>query len=507
MADVTTEYVQKLATLRQVRTDASRVRAQRLWRVYGTDPVAFVNDCIPDLDMAEYQAEELQALADRERVITRGIRGCGKTTTKALAAIWWWQINDGFADWKLPTTAGVWRQLEKFLWPEIRKMARMVRWDLVNVPPPGRNTLLTLNIKGMTGEGFALASNDPDLIEGAHADHLMLMIDEGKAVPDGSYDAAEGYFSDPGHKRLLVGSTPGAPIGRFHDICMNVDGKYPDWHRIHVTPERAIRAGRVKAQWVEDRKREWGEENPFYKQQVEAEFAGEGDDAIPVDWIDLAFDRWRELQKAGRLRDGACSVVCADLADTGADHTVVAELWDDMTIPELQYLTGGDLPGEQLMATAGMLQRMANQLGPLMIVVDATGMGAGVAGLLRENGYTTGAYQGAAGTGWTDQSGELEFANTRSAAWWNLREQLHPDIGADLALPPDERLKGELVAPKWQHTAAGKVRLEPKEQVVKRLGRSTDAGDTVAMAFWYRQLMPAESSYFMPTRLGRGVPR
>jgi len=70
----------------------------------------------------------------------------------------------------------------------------------------------------------------------------------------------------------------------------------------------------------------------------------------------------------------------------------------------------------------------------------------------------------------------------RAAAWWGMRERLHPP--SDVMLPPDDELIGDLTAPKYAYTSAGKLKVEPKDKVKARLGRSPDVGDAVVLAFW-----------------------
>ena len=53
-----------------------------------------------------------------------------------------------------------------------------------------------------------------------------------------------------------------------------------------------------------------------------------------------------------------------------------------------------------------------------------------------------------------------------------------------LALPDDPELLGDLTAPKWREVAGGKILIEPKTDIKKRLGRSTDVGDAVVQAMW-----------------------
>jgi hypothetical protein len=93
-------------------------------------------------------------------------------------------------------TAGVWRQLEHYLWPEIHKWARRLRWDVLGRPPLNERTeLLALNLKLRHGAAFAVASDQPSLIEGVHADSVLYVFDESKSIPAGLFDAAEGAFS------------------------------------------------------------------------------------------------------------------------------------------------------------------------------------------------------------------------------------------------------------------------------------------------------------------------
>jgi hypothetical protein len=66
----------------------------------------------------------------------RGPHGLGKTTVNAIAVLWFALTRDAAGiDWKAATTAGAWRQLEYYLWPEIHKWARRLRWDVLNRPP------------------------------------------------------------------------------------------------------------------------------------------------------------------------------------------------------------------------------------------------------------------------------------------------------------------------------------------------------------------------------------
>jgi hypothetical protein len=74
--------------------------------------------------------------------------------------------------------------------------------------------------------------------------------------------------------------------------------------------------------------------------------------------------------------------------------------------------------------------------------------------------------------------------NCRSAAWWAMREFLDPANDPQVALPPNEYLISDLTAPRWRVTSTGKIAVESKDDIKKRIGRSTDFADAVIQAFY-----------------------
>lgn len=440
---------------------------QRKAARYRADPVAWTHDHIrfPEgQGPTEYQDEILARLASSRRVAVRAPRGGGKTAPAAWATLWWSLTHQD--DWKALTTAGSWLQLSQFLWPEIHKWSRLLDWDRLGRPPFNlRDELLTLRLSLAGGEAFAINSDRPDLLEGAHARNLLAVVDEGKSVPDASWDAIEGYFSNPGEHAALALSVPGAPAGRFYDICSRRPG-FEEWDTLHVTIDRAITAGRVSSSWVEQRRRQWGEDSPLFRNHVLAEFGGESDGVIPLAWVEAAVERWTGQGQLDRL--------AVDVADEGGDDTVMALRSGDEITGLRRYPTG------DTMMTA---ERAAN-LDPPQVTVDSIGVGAGVLSRLRQllGDQRVSGFVASEGTDRRDKSGEMRFANKRAAAWWNLRELLEPP--STVALPDDALLLGDLTAPRWREITGGRIGIESKDDLRKRLGRSTDAGDAVVMAFW-----------------------
>lgn len=166
-----------------------------------------------------------------------------------------------------------------------------------------------------------------------------------------------------------------------------------------------------------------------------------------------------------------------DVARSGVDRTVCTVRRDNIVLPQLIWQHA------DTMETVGRVIPIIRKYRPSKVYIDADGLGAGVFDRLREQEFPVVAFHGQRATDRTDASGENQFANWRSYAWWHLRELLDPQNEFRIALPPDADLIGELCAPRWRYTSSGKIQVEPKPDIKKRLDRSTDRADSLAYCF------------------------
>jgi hypothetical protein len=333
-------------------------------------------------------------------------------------------------------------------------------------------------LKLSTGEAFALTSDDHLAIEGAHADSLIYIFDEAKAIKAETFDATEGELSggESTEAYALAISTPGEPAGRFYDIHARRPG-YEDWWTKHVSLEECIRAGRVSAEWAKQRARQWGENSAVYQNRVLGEFcSSDADGVIPLAWIELANERWSEWNETKEWHP--FESVGVDVSRSQNGDTTCLALRFGRVLTELRESTEVDVM--QVTGKAvGVLRKYGGRA-----VVDVIGIGAGVVDRLRELKYNVLAFNASEASTAKDSSGELEFINKRAAAWWHMRELLDPANGEDIALPSDDDLTGDLCAPHWKTTSGGKIQIESKDDIRKRLGRSTNKGDAVVQAFY-----------------------
>jgi hypothetical protein len=511
-AKLRAEAILKLRARQQrIQSEAPKLSPYRRFQErYANDRVSFVHDCLnwPEgRGPAPYQDEILGMIDTHDRVAARGPHGLGKSALASWTVIHWALVNDELFDWKAITTASVWRQLTKYLWPEIHKWVKALNWQKIGRGGFERLEFLTMQMSLTTGQAFAVASDDPATIEGAHADRLLYLFDEAKIIPDATWDSAEGAFSNAGNEqgalaKALAVSTPGAPSGRFYEIHQRKPGT-EDWKVRHVTLEECIKAGRISKAWADQRRKQWGAQSALYLNRVEGEFAA-SDEAgvIPLAWVERAVERWKawqdeletqlaglpafERNKARRELLGSPDALAADISDGGADPGVIGRRYDLKA--ELEYLEGLDT-----MEQAGRIVRAVRWHNPGRVAGDASGVGAGTVRRVREQDIEIEGFNGShSAEEYTDRSGELEFLNMRAAAFWNLRELLDPDNGFDIALPEDDRLVGDLTAPRVKETSSGKIQIERKEDIRTRLGRSPDAGDMISIL--YADLIPLRTS-------------
>lgn len=458
---------------------ATRIMARSRLKRWTESPTAWAADCLR-VDLAGYQGEVLDALPVQRRVAVKGPHGLGKSFMGSILVNWFATTRDLMGkDWKIITTASAWRHLEVYLWPEIHKWANRIDFEtLGRLPFNPRTELLDLRLKLPNGAATAVASNQPERIEGAHAEELLYLLDEAKIIPPATWDSIEGAFSNagtdvPDNAYAFAMSTPGPPSGRFYQIHKREAG-YEDWWTRSITLEEAISSGRISRQWADQRRQQWGEQSAMYQNRVLGNFhASDEDSVIPLAWLEDAIERWHEWDRAGRPSPGGPLWTGVDVG-RGGDESVLA-IRDGWAVV---------LEANRRRDTMSQVADLQGRDG--RAIIDVIGLGAGVYDRMRELGERPVAYTGSGKAPARDRSGKYGFTNTRSAAYWNLRELLDPAYEPVLALPPDDKMVSDLTTPTWDVTTGvpPKIQVEPKDKVVERLGRSPDRGDAVAMSLW-----------------------
>lgn len=200
---------------------------------------------------------------------------------------------------------------------------------------------------------------------------------------------------------------------------------------------------------------------------------------IPTKWVTLAQERWTKNPP----KDIPMCTIGVDASGGGEDPMILAPRYAGWFQPLIE-VQGKEIPMDRAGAHCASVvfsYRRDNAL----IVVD---MGGGYGGPMYEhlvaNQIEVKAYKGAEKSSRRTTDGKMGFTNKRTAALWGFREALDPGQpgGSPIMLPPDQKLTADLTAPTFEVTPNG-IKAETKEDVCERLGRSTDRGDAVVMAW------------------------
>ncbi|GJD92922.1 terminase [Methylobacterium iners] len=209
----------------------------------------------------------------------------------------------------------------------------------------------------------------------------------------------------------------------------------------------------------------------------QAEIKDDAFQLIPTDWVTAAQARWHETGRNGF----AMTAIALDPAGGGADAAEIAARYGGWVSP-FTTVQGKETADHSMMAGRVVALRRD---GCPVIVDGGGGYGGATTMRLKDNSIEATAFVGSEGsTGITNDAAKLGFVNRRAEAHWRLREALDPDQegGSIVAIPPGNEVKADLCAVRWELTRQG-IKIESKEDIKKRIGRSPGKGDVVVMLF------------------------
>ncbi|MBI4502908.1 MAG: hypothetical protein HY700_17315 [Gemmatimonadetes bacterium] len=440
---------------------------------YRDDPAAFVTDCLGATsatrrsDGSPYQFQVLADLAAFPRVAVRSGHGIGKSALDSWALLWFLLSRPHSRVVVLAPEYS--RQIRAILFAEVR---RWVRRATVKLPVQVLASRVQVGDYGdaWSAQGMS-TSGDPDKIEGFHSEEggVLVIADETKGIPQAAFDAIQGALSSSGgDSKLLVTSVPGgAGAGPFWKIFARGGSRW----RMHHVP--STDSTLVAPSWLDDMAGEWGIGSPLWQTRVLGEFADAGEGVIfPLSLLEAAMQRGREPVVRNVYAEAMAApepvTLGVDVArSSDGDLNTIAECRGNRT----RVLATWRSP-DTMVTTEKVVQTVATS-GATLSRVDVTGVGAGVADRLAQLGHATVAF--AFGGGARDPR---RFRNGRAEIFWGLRERLEKD----LCLPDDDQLFADLSSLRYFFTASGQIQLESKDETRRRLGRSPDRADAVALA-------------------------
>lgn len=146
------------------------------------------------------------------------------------------------------------------------------------------------------------------------------------------------------------------------------------------------------------------------------------------------------------------------------------------------------------MTFAGMIAKEIDDWGPDTVFIDA-GRGEGVIDRLRQIGYKQIVEVPFGGKAIQD----TRYMNKRAEMWDYCRQWL--DDGG--CLPYDTELRTELSMPEYTFDAMNRIKLESKESIKEKTGRSPDLADALCLTFAYPVSFARRNLYMRAKKLGQ----
>lgn len=232
---------------------------------------------------------------------------------------------------------------------------------------------------------------------------------------------------------------------------------------------------------------QWYRPNDWFRVKILAVSAKVAEDVlIPQTWVEEAQKRWLEYEGTDYRHQR--QIVGADIAGMGRDSSVNCHRFGNYVEKFDKFFAGGKADH---MKIAGILANILKSDKDAYVSIDTIGEGAGVYSRLEEMEFEnviSCKYSESAkdknDKPYTDLTGQYEFANMRAYLFWAVRDWLNPANDTGAMLPPGNGLLEEVGEIRWQFRSDGKIIIEKKEDIKKRLGKSTDEFDALANTFY-----------------------
>jgi hypothetical protein len=462
-----------------------------------------------DWSMDEWQCELVESIADVERkrlgiptrynhegkpqISVRACQGPGKTFGIAVAAHIWGFAYDPLV---IPVIAPKKEHVKTRFFGEFRRIAGRAI--------PGYLQLLNMQIgaeRVAWGDDpvnhFLIAETgvQPENIQGLRRPNMLTLVDESSGVAERLFPVIEGNtFGAENFVTVLIGN-PTRNTGTFADSHLK-ERLAGDYYRMHVGPDKSKR---IPPESIERMIRKYGRTSPVVLVRCFGEFAA--DDAnqiIALAWIADALQRDFDTDGSlPRLR------VTIDAADGGDDETVVtvARHFDSHTRIlkqksfsfglEKAQIEGADA-GEQMFKAFGGRKDIDD------FVVDASGVGTGMAGELYDRGYRVIRYKGGEGS-----DNAEKWKNRRTQSYLVARDAFRDGL---ISFEPDavddvEELEAQLCSVKRKISGDDRIEELVTREEMRREGiKSPDRADSLVMQF------ATQAPVYSPASHGKSEP-
>lgn len=443
-------------------------QVMKLWR---HKPLIFFKDVL-DFTPLLWQEECTHLYMTNDRLAMVASKGVGKTAYLS-AVTWHFLITQHIP--KIAVLSVTKDHLMSNLWAELLKTRATSKLLTMST----NEGFSKITLKGHEGYSFIDARSFPksadekqqaSALAGLHADNVAFMIDEAGSIPDGVIQTADAALStgSEGNKkaRLIVTANPEEPKGIIYRACMGKTIQKWATYRVSGDPDDPKRSPLVSVDWARDLIAQYGKDDPYVMVNVLGKYPNTSSNMLITEQ-EVAESMNREIPESlvrnSQMRLGI------DVARGGVDSTVFA-LRRGLKGYPLEQISSSVF-GPEL---AGKAAFMCDELKIERIFVDNTGgFGSSVVDSLQmfPNIDITPIH-------YNSKAQDSRYYNKRTEMWCRMRDWIRKGG----CLPKDPALADEITMPKLIFHN-GVFRLEEKEQIKQRLGRSPDKADAFAQTF------------------------
>lgn len=472
------------------RVNDSLARDQRV-AAYRRDPVAWATYMLgSETYIWSKQREILDSVMHHKNTAVKAGHGVGKSYIAAVMVAHWIDVN--YPNAFVATTAPSVSQISAILWREIKRIYSIIekRYEqgLIDHKLPGKINSDTRNPQWQGDNGMLIGfgrkppeNKQDDAFQGIHDEYVLAVGDEAVGLPPELIDALGNITSNENSRRVLLcnPTNPASYVGKIYKE------NNPAWNKLTIsvfdspnfTDEKKVVPQKILdkltgPEYVEDKKKEYGENSARYKSRVLGQFAFDvGDSLIQPEDIAVALDT--EIEPP------------ATKPNMGAD---VASFGDDSSVLYLNH--GGKLrflktwTKSTAMATARHIHDAAVENGVGQVRIDAGGFGGAVADLLEEyRAEAEAEYIIIRMWGNSASPDKRQWFNSR-AYWWDTfrTDARSGKIDMDAADEKSETLQDELMSVEYKIGTTGGVQIESKLDMRKRGLKSPDFADAAIYA-------------------------
>lgn len=440
------------------------------------------------------QQEILDSVQIHKNTAVKAGHGVGKSFIAAVMACHWIDVN--YPNAFIATTAPSVSQIAAILWREIKRLYSIIekRYEqgLIDHKLPGkinsdsRNPLWMGDNGGMIGFGRKPPDNkQDDAFQGIHDEYVLAIGDEAVGLPPELIDALGNITSNENSRRVLLcnPTNPASYVGKifrennaaWNKITISVFDSPNFTDEKNLAPQHVLDK-LTGPEYVEDKKKEYGENSARYKSRVLGEFAFDvGDSLIQPEDIAVAHDTTIETPEGYRPNLGV------DVAAFGDDSSVVYANWGG----RIRFVKAWDKATAML--SARNIHDLAIETNAKEVRIDAGGFGGAVADLLQErceadeikpNNYVIIRMFGNSAS-----PDKRQWQNAR-AWWWDKFRSMSRSGEMDLDINDEkaETVQDELMSVEYKMGGSGGIQIESKLDMRKRGLKSPDYADAAVYA-------------------------